>query len=88
MMKVEVIYTEVDSGSCEYGCWTTGHGFKILIDEQVVAEKEAYATCTSCSSVSGSEVIQALVEALGFKNTSVEVGRLYIGDDSEVYEED
>lgn len=32
--------------------------------------------------------MQALVEALGFKNTTVKVGQLYIGDDSEYFEED
>lgn len=60
--KIDIVYTEVDSGDCELGCWNTGEGVIVKVDGNVVYEVEAWAGCCSNSIVDKEDVLQSLLK--------------------------
>ena len=60
--KVDIVYTEVDSGDCELGCWNTGEGVIVKVDGSVVYEVEAWAGCCDNSTVNKEDMLQNLLK--------------------------
>ena len=59
--KIAIVYTEVDSGDCELGCWNTGEGVIVEVDGNVVYEVEAWAGCCDNSIVDKEDMLQNLL---------------------------
>ena len=60
--KIDIVYTEVDSGDCELGCWNTGEGVIVKVDGNVVYEVEVWAGCCDNSIVDKEDVLQSLLK--------------------------
>ena len=60
--KIDIVYTEVDSGDCELGCWNTGEGVIVKVDGSVVYEVEAWAGCCDNSTVNKEDMLQNLLK--------------------------
>ena len=60
--KIDIVYTEVDSGDCELGCWNMGEGVIVKVDGNVVYEVEAWAGCCDNSTVNKEDMLQNLLK--------------------------
>ena len=60
--KIDIVYTEVDSGDCELGCWNMGEGVIVKVDGSVVYEVEAWAGCCDNSTVNKEDMLQNLLK--------------------------
>ena len=83
--KIDIVYTEVDSGDCELGCWNTGEGVVVKVDGDTVYEVEAWAGCCDNSTVDKEDMLQNLLK---YFNIDSEVSISVEGDVYEDYEDD
>lgn len=60
--KIDIVYTEVDSGDCELGCWNTGEGVIVKVDGNAVYEVGAWAGCCDNSTVNKEDMLQNLLK--------------------------
>lgn len=60
--KIDIVYTEVDSGDCELGCWNMGEGVIVKVDGNAVYEVEAWAGCCDNSTVNNEDMLQNLLK--------------------------
>ena len=82
--KIDIVYTEVDSGDCELGCWNTGEGVIVKVDGNTVYEVEAWAGCCDNSTVDKEAMLQSLLKHF---NIDSEVS-ISVGDNDYEYYED
>ena len=83
--KIDIVYTEVDSGDCELGCWNTGEGVIVKVDGNTVYEVEAWAGCCDNSIVNKEDMLQSILKHF---NIDSEVSISVEDDEYEDYEED
>lgn len=86
--KIDIVYTEVDSGDCELGCWNTGEGVIIKVDGSVVYEVEAWAGCCDNSIVDKEDVLKAILKHFNIDSeVSISVEDDEYGDYEELEDE-
>lgn len=82
--NIDIVYTEVDSGDCELGCWNTGEGVIVKVDGNIVYEVEAWAGCCDNSTVDKEDMLQSLLKHF---NIDSEVSISVEDNEYEDYEE-
>lgn len=85
LCRTEIVFQEVDSGDCEYGCWTTGYGVQVRKDGNVIYEQDAWASCFDNSVVDWDELLDFLRTDLKLKSFR---GIAFVGIDPEDIPED
>ena len=80
--KIDIVYTEVDSGDCELGCWNTGEGVIVKVDGNTVYEVEAWAGCCDNSNVDKEDILQNLLKHFNIDSeVSVQSESIQVEDD-------